>query len=1289
MPLTLQEVIQTLIAGDELSWSKHENHKSGRVILGTPQSRRLFEYLLSQPSLLVAEANEDLFAGLIEAWENDQYDPKDGQNVNVIDDVISGFRLDNIETEGFGGLNLFNGQVFSLDVNRESWCLEGQNGSGKTSIISAIIWALTGQRVREYSGPVIDNGKREPVYSKDGDSIGTWPPLVSYPTVVSDLALDAKVRVKLSFKDCDGNEAIAERSIISKIDGNVELHHDVDPRLLSSPQLVESGILMPSRLAHINFGEKSQTLYQAVKILTGLDQLGLIGDGAANFTHGARRFLKYAKDHGIERIESEYKGRIKVVNEQVKDIDLNVDKIQYIHTNGVDELLKDLIETVSLKAAELADILKTEVADDIDLSSPEGRKKVTEAVGDARSVAKRAATDVRAFTVLKELYDTDAEKKLDDLPSAIDVAEDKLTIAIKWHASQQEDNKLRLKALASKWYDVSENPNDFSLCPLCESELVTKEQIDLAEKLKELKIAGEDAERRLEDVCLSVRDELIKALPEIIRPNLEFIGRLEPKSEIVDAATEMFCVNSPFSDVLAGAAEVMRSQILANKEMLPAYVTNSCPPTGEGENENLLPVRKIIFDIQQALELSKWWNVNRNKFVDFWKKVIGLVPQEEAPELDTLLGQVMKIENALAASQPFDLIMKELTELQMLAQSWAPIQLEQNRRVVIAESLMQLKDLRTLVNTETSRSIAALSGRIKDILERIHIKERLDFSDADLKKKEVHVHGSFTEEMKLDALPIANTSWLRAILWAFIYALREQTIDLLNVNPFPLLLLDDPQTTFDPRNKRKWANELSRLAKHDESDPHNAQIFLTTHERQFFTFLTDLESLPGQKGKIAPVDDSSGCVTIVNGNVLDRAYSVAVDKNDDAKAREYIRLTRIYVEKLLKHMLRSEGPHIANSNLDKLRREVLSKLIASHTAPFNRPVFVNLLKALSGSERGIQLINDPPHTDDETIGVAEAEDVFEFWVKTLKERIHKAFDAYAEFVTFEGDPRTFDYPDTVVTLPIGQHTVVKQAELFCTGIAAAAKTDGRVGDGLVSIEEWEDAEKTYLPNHEVYRLQAGTLEPVASIGDFVIVSNYEKIVPRDLVAAAVGDCILARRYNVSLMHPDLAILTAQAVDPYDIAEPQLVPIEGLEMKKIVGTLFVSTPDFTDTQDELTVVEDPSEYLSLLDKARLFKVDGRSAEPVALHGQSLIVGSPIDDFNKWANSDGRLVIGIDSDGGSYFKRFRSERSGIFILESLNPDGTASAEILSIDGRDGIPQLKHILPVLGVLFEIPVL
>ncbi|MGF1611934.1 MAG: hypothetical protein ACFCUQ_21225 [Kiloniellales bacterium] len=117
---------------------------------------------------------------------------------------------------------------------------------------------------------------------------------------------------------------------------------------------------------------------------------------------------------------------------------------------------------------------------------------------------------------------------------------------------------------------------------------------------------------------------------------------------------------------------------------------------------------------------------------------------------------------------------------------------------------------------------------------------------------------------------LANTSWLRAILWAFVLSLREQTLEGLVGNTFPLIVLDDPQVTFDPRNKRKWAEELTALANKAPGEKEAAQLFLTTHERQFFQILVNYEQLAGQQGLIAAVNKTTGVATVVNGSSLSR-----------------------------------------------------------------------------------------------------------------------------------------------------------------------------------------------------------------------------------------------------------------------------------------------------------------------------------------------------------------------------------------------------------------------------------
>ena len=64
----------------------------------------------------------------------------------------------------------------------------------------------------------------------------------------------------------------------------------------------------------------------------------------------------------------------------------------------------------------------------------------------------------------------------------------------------------------------------------------------------------------------------------------------------------------------------------------------------------------------------------------------------------------------------------------------------------------------------------------------------------------------------------------------------------------------------------------------------------------------------------------------------------------------------------------------------------------------------------------------------------------------------------------------------------------------------------------------------------------------------------------------------------------------------------------------------------------------------------------------------------------------MVIAVDENGARYFKRIRRHGS-LVVLESLNPDGTTPAELLSLDGVLALPKLTGLLTVAGVLFELP--
>ena len=553
-------------------------------------------------------------------------------------------------------------------------------------------------------------------------------------------------------------------------------------------------------------------------------------------------------------------------------------------------------------------------------------------------------------------------------------------------------------------------------------------------------------------------------------------------------------------------------------------------------------------------------------------------------------------------------------------------------------------------------------------------------------RRQVEVHGRFSDDYKIDASLVANASWLRSILWALVFAMREEAISDQSTCVFPLMLLDDPQLTFDPKNKRKWAEKLVNDANADTASPDSIQLLLFTHERQFFDIVTGSFGFRCASGIIARPHGKSGIVQILNGSRLDRGFSDAQAEQSDEKGYNYVQDVRVYCEDLFRIMLRPESYELTEDTLGSLKG-LLIRYSQGHVPPFDRPIFKKLVSALDANTNPpVNFMNATSHTNDGTVGLAQAEDVHRFWNNILKRRFEDAFMLVADYDAYAGDPRLYDYPEPTIVFPSSRSEVLSQVTLLKTGIAAAAATDGLVGDGSISIEEWDIADSVRFHNHTAYGVCASTLEPIATIGDVLLVKNYGTPNSSNLVVAVHGDGLVARRLNLPVDHPGMAVLTGQSTNPYTLPEPIIAPIDKLRMRKVVGTLFSSynapTPKMT---GDVSLLEDGLSIADSIDGTHLFRVSGRSMEPIALDNQFVITRKEDIDETTLRRLNGRLVIAIDESGARYFKRLR-RRSNLIFLESANSDSTTDSEVLSLGGAD-YPMLVNLLSVNGVLFEEP--
>jgi len=1284
MGLSLSEATALLLAGKTLAWKKYKEHTAGSIILDKAEQRRLLEFLLTANPSKVAEGSEALFDGLMTAWENKTYDPANEKAAVGSSTSKQSWRLDRIETFGFGGLTIFGGKPFELHVGGKNWCLEGQNGSGKTSLASAILWALTGKRIREHEGPVDERGEREDVENDEGKKVGSWPPLVAYPTTVAELGKPAEVWVRLTFMAADGDTATAYRRMISPPLGDAQHEEKIDDRLKAALRLIEISVLMPARLTKIGFGKSSLSLYEAVKQLTGLDQLSDIAAGCSAFGAGNRRFMKYAKDQGIENYERRFADSITGATQLAEEFAFKLPDNLALGVKDVDVTLKEAAKEASKGAGEHLATLKSEIPANVDTATAEGRITVKNAVAAARGLVTQGPKAINLFQIWKALTDAASDENFANLPDALSAAKSDLAEGLEWHKRQTADDKLRLKALAAQSFVAVKDVD--SDCPLCTSPLDDEKKRALAVELGELKENAAAAERKIGDVCRTIQEAVTATVPAAIRDSRTIIDTMDPAKAYSAAMTEKFVTDQPFSDVLTGLATSTKALVETQMAALPQYSYVEFIQT-EGEP---VPVTKLCSEIhalERLVALVDWWKTNRHAFIDAWKNLIGKKQEDGTFPPESVEGKLAVLEQALGHARPLDDLSKHLTNAATAFTTWAKIDAVQKKRDAITKALAPLKDLRLLVAAETAGSIADLSGTINAICVRINLKERLVYEEAVIGRKEVSVTGSFSPGMRINAALVANTSWLRAILWSFVLALREETLNAMGFNPLPLMVLDDPQGTFDPRNKRKWAQELVRGANMPETDLLGSQLIVTTHERNFYQMMIDHEKFVAQQGLIGGVNKVSGVATIANGGELQRTYDEAKEHNDDTKAQEYMRKVRIYCEDLLKFMLRSVSIEVPDMTLQKLR-DKLKELSKDHVAPYDRKAFEALSNALNDSIKAVQYINDPHHKADETYGVSEADEVKAYWDKTLLDKIHTAFGVFDTFELYTGEPRTFPWAKNVIEFPNGHKAKVKASDMYQTGVAAAAKTDGRAGDGVLTIKEWESGEKVMLPNHDVFQLAAGTLDPVAGIGDLIIVSNYAQINPRNLVVAVAGSTLLARRLNKPENHSEIVILTGQAVDPSTLPQPVIVQPDT-NFRKIVGTLFTAhmlpVPPL-DPDREFVAVPDPNILDTTLKGARLFKVEGRSAEPIALEGQYIMTRDKAVKAEAIVSLDGRLVVGIDEEGTRYFKRLRCH-GNLVVLESLNPDGLTAAEVLSLDGSHSLPRIAEALEVIGILFELP--
>lgn len=1311
--LTLDEVILRLIAGDVLAVTDGKEFSlplvDSRAILAFyNQDRRTYWNPNKDPTIQDGEIDR-----VLEALDKPLRPVAAASRPPA---TVQKWRLVKVLAHRFRGLHRHcvaagaDPDLFKLDLAGDVSLFRGFNGAGKTSLVSAICWCLTGYGHRSQGLP---SPLHEPIQVQvdgggDGDKNFALPVIVPIPNEAELVAVDGMAKVdtwvRLTFRSLiDGREVDVERRLERHGKRAFKTTPSGLDKLGVSEFALQVGTLMPGIAAATRFDDRT-TLSQAVSTLTGLRPLAHFGKRSERLHD--RLTDKYPKQATADKagcettVAKQLQTLVDLLKESGNTPDLTCvvapsDAEPETWKIGLDEA------EIRLKAVE------NKAAADALLILGSLPPLATEADVSRFSTALTAAGNCFSGVALKGLPSIQLSSRLgevtaDHMAAAENVLaqiESEAKTLVAHLADAGRADRARLYGLVAKWHEAAHPGEPLTECPVCERDLNQPGAIPV-DALLDRSVAEALNQARTADIAmLKTASEWERDTKQSLRARLPatlhlFIEQAVPDdlAALYEAALSKEVFAAPeFPAVLkklsSGIGVLCRSAWKKAPPRTPLPGVNI--PSEIPDNEGL---RAAMKNVRRAVQLARY----RAENAEFAKAAIVRVLRADesktglAANLRSVDGQLTVLKAYRDAATTFASLRRQLTQIRDICENWAKLKVRIAKLARAAKAVEPFLRFPALVHDQVAGLIAALDTQASAWAQHMYRAQFLQApAYAGLDPARTDGLGLLASQGKhlVQAHHVMNASALRAYLSAFVVALWQQVWD--RAGGLTTLLMDDPQDLFDPSNVANLAATVPRLiaaqmnpliVSNDFGFIPAIEGFVTAHQAggasyRFETWEFSAVSTSKCTASLAPVADEARTRC---------EQWQKTDVNDVALARAFVYPVRVRIETKLWDLLACDPSILIAPTLNDLLGRIANARNRGER-PFGEEPFQRLLELpmLRAGAPFRDVINKAHHGKSDQISPAEA-DVVRQGYEDVFAAIDACWLAYARFMgrlppeQAVAEAQKGGSQQSVVMLPSKPIAVV--------GRLAARE----VGGALTSVD---DAKETLalatLGDVSLFTLRAPTLGLVAFPGQTLIVSATAEVKNGDFAVVQTPRKTYARRIGIDNLE-----LSRIALETMPSANPKAPPTHFVRRSsatvyKIVGVLFDETTT-AKSQDEAVFLSASPVLAQVLAAAR---VAGDSAYPVALDRGYVLLGRPPD----LSLLHGRILAvvtkadPVSADHFAYLKRLGKampESPSVFYLENVGQSGEGEFVQFPVAGAtpvSGVPVVQQHWKVLGSIFN----